>query len=153
VESDLNNAKIPTSIVENIMAFIWGKVLYNGALNPLGAILDVNYGKLGDNDETRHIMQEIIREMFLVIQQKKISVPYKDADDYYRFLMEKQLPPTYNHRSSMLQDLKAGRQTEIDAINGAIVAYAKELGIAVPYNDMITQLIRFKQKKLTILYE
>lgn len=147
VETDLNNSKIPTTIVENISAFIWGKVLYNGALNPLGAILDVNYGKLGDNDETQHIMREIIREMFLVIDKKGITVPYKNANDYYQFLMEKQLPPTYNHKSSMLQDLKAGRLTEIDAINGAIVNYAKDMGIAVPYNDMITQLIKFKQKK------
>lgn len=147
VETDLNKAQIPTAIVNNIMAFIWGKVLYNGALNPLGAILDVNYGKLGDNEETRLIMKEIIREMFLVIHKKEIAVPYKDADEYYRFLLDRQLPPTYNHRSSMLQDLKAGRITEIDAINGAIVNYAKDLGIVVPYNDMITQLIKFKQKK------
>ena len=45
------------------------------------------------------------------------------------YLMEKQLPPTKGHRASMLQDILAGRKTEIDALNGAISRYAKELGI------------------------
>jgi len=62
LSDDCNNAGIPTEIVSNIMAFIWGKVLYNSALNPLGAILGVAYGKLGENEETKLIMEKIIRE-------------------------------------------------------------------------------------------
>lgn len=148
LESDLNNAKIPTTIETNIMAFIWGKVLYNSALNPLGAILDVEYGLLGDNEETRNIMQEILREIFLIIKKKGIKVPYKDSEEYFKFFLEKQLPPTYNHHSSMFQDLKAGRMTEIDALNGAICQYGRELGVPTPYNDFITKLIKFKQAQM-----
>jgi 2-dehydropantoate 2-reductase len=46
----------------------------------------------------------------------------------------------------MLQDIQAGRMTEIDALNGAISRYAGELGISTPYNDLITNLIKFKEK-------
>ena len=69
-----------------------------------------------------------------------------DAEDYYRYLLETQLPPTAGHRASMLQDILAGRKTEIEALNGAISRYAGELGISTPYNDLLTNLIKFKEK-------
>ncbi len=75
-----------------------------------------------------------------------MKIPYRDWEDYYRFLMERQLPPTVGHRASMLQDILKGRKTEIDALNGAICQYARELGIQTPYNDLLTALIKFKEK-------
>jgi 2-dehydropantoate 2-reductase len=145
ITMDLNHAKIPTAIEPNIMAFIWGKVLYNGALNPLGAILEVPYGKLGEHPATKDLMHGILTEIFQVMAAKNIQVPYASADVYFTYLMEKQLPPTAEHRSSMLQDIKAGRKTEIMALNGAICGYGKELGIPTPLNEMITKLIQFKE--------
>jgi len=78
---------------------------------------------------------------------KGVKVPYLDADEYYHYLLEKQLPPTVGHRASMLQDILSGRQTEIDALNGAISSYARDYGICTPYNDLLTALIKFKEKK------
>ena len=148
LQKDLGLSGIPCKIVgkDEIWAAIWGKVLYNSSLNPLGAILEVPYGKLGENEETRKIIRIILEEIFLVCRAKKVPLPYQDADDYYRYLMEKQLPPTKGHRASMLQDILAGRKTEIDALNGAISKYAKELGIETPYNDLLCALIKFKEK-------
>ncbi len=148
LQEDLNLSGIPARIVgkDEIWAALWGKVLYNCSLNPLGAILEVPYGKLGDNEETRNIIKMIIREIFLVCQALGVTLPYRGADDYYRYLLETQLPPTAGHRASMLQDIQAGRKTEIDALNGAISRYAGELGISTPYNDLLTNLIKFKEK-------
>ncbi len=147
VNEDLNRAGIPTGLVssEDIRSALWVKVLYNSALNPLSAILEVTYGELGQRQETREIMRKVIKEIFQVMVKKEVRVPFKDSDDYYNFFMEKQLPPTVNHHSSMLQDINRGRQTEIDALNGAISQYAIELGTETPYNDFLTALIRFKQ--------
>lgn len=147
VVDDLNSSKIPTEIVPNIMAFIWGKVLYNSALNPLGAILDVPYGKLGETEPSKAIMKRIIEEIFQILDKKGIKVPYASAEAYYNFLLEKQLPPTAEHRSSMFQDIKAKRKTEIMALNGAIWQYGQELGISTPFNEMITKLIQFKENQ------
>ncbi|MCX5899267.1 MAG: 2-dehydropantoate 2-reductase, partial [Proteobacteria bacterium] len=52
---------------------------------------------------------------------------------------------TYDHHPSMLQDMRRGKKTEIDALNGAVVAMGAELGIDVPYNWTITQLIKAKE--------
>jgi len=148
LQEDLQLSGIPTRVVssEEIRAAIWGKVLYNGSLNPLGALLEVPYGRLGDNEESREIIKNILKEIFQVMRAKQVKVPYTDWEDYYRFLMEKQLPPTVGHRASMLQDILRGRKTEIDALNGAICQYARELGIQTPYNDLLTALIKFKEK-------
>ena len=82
-----------------------------------------------------------------MMQAKGVAVPYQDADEYYHYLMERQLPPTAGHRASMLQDILPGRKTEIDALNGAISKYARDYGISTPYNDLLTALIKFKEKK------
>lgn len=148
VESDLNRSGIPTKIVspEEIRSALWAKVLYNCALNPLSGILGVAYGRLGEVEETRVVMREVLREIFQVMSARGVSVPFKDADDYYRFFMEKQLPATVDHHSSMLQDISRGRHTEIDALNGAISRYGSDLGIPTPYNDFLTSLIKFKER-------
>jgi 2-dehydropantoate 2-reductase len=149
LREDLSLSGIPCRIVskDDIWAAIWGKVLYNCSLNPLGALLEVTYGKLGENAETRGIIKVIIEEIFHVMRAKGVKVPYQDADEYYHYLMERQLPPTVDHRASMLQDILLGRQTEIDALNGAISLYARDYGISAPYNDLLTALIKFKEKK------
>jgi 2-dehydropantoate 2-reductase len=148
LQRDLTSSGIPARLVskDDIWAAIWGKVIYNCALNPLGAILEVPYGKLGENEQTREIIKGVIREIFDVMRAKGVRSHCKDADEYYRFLMERQLPLTVGHRASMLQDITIGRRTEIDALNGAISRYAQELGIDTPYNDLLTSLIKFKEK-------
>ncbi len=148
LQDDLIRSGIPARIAgkDEIWAALWGKVLYNCSLNPLGAMLEVPYGRLGENDEARDIIRIIIREIFLVCRALRVTLPYESADDYYRYLLETLLPPTAGHRASMLQDIQAGRKTEIDALNGAISRYARELGITTPYNDLLTNLIKFKEK-------
>jgi 2-dehydropantoate 2-reductase len=144
---DLNDAGIPTALSDEIASSLWGKVLYNCSLNPLGAILNVPYGRLSDTPEVLDVMHRIIEEIFAVAQAKGIRMEYADPDEYYRFLIEKQLPPTATHRSSMLQDMELGRRTEIDALNGAISRYGKELGIPTPVNDVITAVIKGLESK------
>ena len=145
---DLQLSGIPARVVtrEEIWSALWGKVLYNCSLNPLGAILEVPYGRLGENEETRRIIRGIIEEIFQVCRALNVSLPHRDAEEYYRFLLEKQLPPTRDHRASMLQDILLGRETEIEALNGAISRLAREKGISTPYNDLLTLLIKFKEK-------
>jgi 2-dehydropantoate 2-reductase len=121
------------------------KVLYNSALNPLSAILEVPYGRLGERPETGLVMRNVMKEIFEVIHQKGVKLPFVGYEDYYKYFMERLLPPTVDHRSSMLQDIIMGRKTEIDALNGAISRCGIELGIETPYNDMLTYLIKFKE--------
>lgn len=140
----LQQACIPVSITDNIKGALWSKVLYNCALNPLGAIMGVPYGKL-DNHYAWSIIEKIIDEAFMIIVAEKVQLPWKNAKEYIKYLKEYQLPHTKEHHSSMLQDFRASKKTEIEFLNGAIVQRAKKYLIQVPYNEFITSQIHFME--------
>jgi 2-dehydropantoate 2-reductase len=146
LEEDLNASGIPTSVVsrDEMHSAIWDKVITNSALNPLGAILEVTYGRLRDDPEARAVMRQVIAEAFAVMEAKGVRLPFKTTDDCYQVLMKRLLPAT-DHRSSMLQDIAMGRKTEIDTLSGAISRYGKEVGVPTPYNDLLTSLIKVKE--------
>jgi 2-dehydropantoate 2-reductase len=143
VAADLNTANIPTRLVPDILTHLWGKVLYNCALNPLGAILGVPYGSLGDHPETRELMRRIIDEIYQVAAAKGVNLSLPTAAAYFQHFLERLVPPTAAHWPSMWQDVQAGRRTEIEALNGAICRYGQEAGVATPYNEAISRLMRF----------
>lgn len=145
VAADLNRAGIPAEIVDQIVPHLWDKVLYNCALNPLGAILGAPYGALGENPETRELMRLIIAEIYLVARAQGVRLHHADAAAYFRHFLENLVPPTAAHWPSMWQDLQAGRRTEIEALNGAICRYGREAGVATPYNEAVSRLVRFKE--------
>ena len=139
-----DSSGIPTTVTDAIETCIWGKVLYNAALNPLSCLLEVNYGKLLANKQAKTIMEDIVKELFTVVQQKNIGVAWKDAEEYTTHLFNQLIPPTRDHFSSMLQDIRKGKQTEIDALNGKVVTLAEELGFDLPINRTLTALVKAK---------
>jgi 2-dehydropantoate 2-reductase len=147
LEKDLNAACIPTSLVsrDEIHSATWEKVIINSALNSIGAILEVTYGKLRDNPETREAIRHVIIEAFAVMEAIAVKPPLRTTDDFYDLLMKRLISAT-DHHPSMLQDIMKGRVTEIDTLNGAISKYGKEAGVPTPYNDLLTALVKFKEK-------
>lgn len=141
----INKAGIPTSYAENVSAILWDKILYNAALNPLGAVLECTYGQLAENADTRRLMDLIIDEVFRVAQAHGISLNWKTPGEYQKHFYDRLVPPTAKHFPSMYYDVKAGKRLEIDALNGAIVKLAQEKGISVPANEIITALIKAKE--------
>jgi len=145
IAAAFTSAGIPTAYAENVDAILWDKILYNAALNPLGAILERTYGQLAENSETRRIIDAIIDEIFLVAEARGITLNWKSAAAYRDHFYNRLVPPTAKHFPSMYYDVKAGKRLEIDALNGAVVKLAKEKGIAVPVNETITNIIKAKE--------
>ncbi|ABO49857.1 ketopantoate reductase [Desulforamulus reducens MI-1] len=141
-----NSAGVPTRTSTEIMKYIWDKIIYNSALNPLGALLDVSYGELTSVDHARVLINGIVKEIFAVINAMGQEPLTPSFDDYIQFFYEKLLPPTGSHHSSMLQDIRNGRKTEIDSLNGAIVRLGREYGVSTPYNEMVTLLSKAQEK-------
>lgn len=140
------NAGIPTRVSGDVYAILWDKIIYNSALNPLGAILECSYGELAQNEETRSIMNKIIEEIFNVAKLRGIKLNWQTPEDYIRYFYEKLVPPTRDHFPSMYYDIKQGKKTEIDSLNGAIVKLAREANISVSVNEIILNLIKAKEK-------
>lgn len=138
----IRDGGLPCETSEAIEQDLWAKVLYNCLLNPLGALLGVPYGELGRRRETRAIMEAVAREIFAVLEKSGHRTHWPHATAYLETFYGQLLPPTATHESSMLQDIRAGRATEIDALCGAVSALAAESGTSAPVNDALLQLVR-----------
>jgi len=139
-------AGIPSEATEALPAALWAKVFYNAALNPLGALLGLHYGALPERPEVRAVMDRVIDEAFAVALAEGVALPWPDADAYRQVFYGRLVPPTYDHRSSMLQDLERGRPTEIDAINGAVWHRGAARSIPTPYNETLTRLVHSREQ-------
>jgi 2-dehydropantoate 2-reductase len=106
--------------------------------------MGVPYGKLAQPAAWR-IIDQIVREGFSVIHAEGVHLPCATADEYLAYLRDVQLPATALHHSSMLQDIIRGRPTEIDFLNGAIVAKGTAHGIPTPVNACIVDLVKFRE--------
>jgi len=138
----INDSGIPSETTEELDKFLWAKMLYNCALNPLGAIIDVNYGKLIENEYSIKIMNKIIEEIFEVIKASGYKTNWNSADEYKDIFYSKLVPDTYNHQSSTLQDIKRKQKTEIDNLNGKIIKLGEEHNINVSVNKTIYHIIK-----------
>ena len=138
-------AGIPAAYCDDIKAALWGKVLYNAALNPLSALLGVTYGALAEDVNTRAIMDAVFDEVYAVAAAEGVALPWRSAAEYHAEFYGRLIPSTVDHRSSMLQDLERGRRTEIDAINGEVWRRGRVHGIATPTNEVLTRLVLARQ--------
>lgn len=122
--------------------YLWAKMLYNCALNPLGAILNVHYGALTENEYTTEIMNKIIDEIFNVIKTCGYSTLWDTPDEYRDLFYSKLVPDTYNHFSSTHQDIQKKIKTEIDSLNGKVIQLGEANNIDVSTNKIIYNLIK-----------
>jgi 2-dehydropantoate 2-reductase len=138
----LSKAGLPTELTNEVGKALWAKMLYNTTLNPLGAILNLHYGALTEDEYSRAIMDELIDETFAVIKAAGFETFWQTPDQYRELFYGKLVPDTYNHRSSTLQDIERRQKTEIDTLNGKILELAQKHGVNAPAHRMIYRLIK-----------
>ncbi len=144
---EFNKAGIKTRTDKEITKVIWSKVLYNASLNGLASIMEIPYGDLLKYEETRKDMIAIISETYAVANKAAIDLNPATPEKYIKLLFEKLIPATAYHLPSMLQDLRRGKRTEIDALNGAISKLGKKVQVKTPVNDELVKLIKEKEKQ------
>ena len=134
---------IPTSYDEDIAKTLLTKLMYNLCLNPLGAILGGSYGELASNKFATSLMSKMAQEAVDCIRAGLKIETWNSGDDYvYGELLPKLIPLTAAHHSSMIQDIRSGRKTEIRYLNGAIVDLANKKNLRAPVNETIVDLIK-----------
>jgi 2-dehydropantoate 2-reductase len=134
-------AGIETEISSAIQRLIWEKLLINIGINALAAVTGVKNGQLLDHPEALMLMDALVSEAVEIAKQKGIRIEGNPIDK-----VKAVAEATKANRCSMGQDLDNKRRTEIDVINGALVREAERLGLSVPYNRMITNLIKVIEK-------
>jgi 2-dehydropantoate 2-reductase len=137
---------LPMVYEDAIEAAILNKFLFNTCLNALGALNRMSYGELVRNAHTRQLIANLADETIRVVQAERQLLLAQDGTDYFeKSLLPLVIPRGAAHRSSMLQDVEAGRQTEIDYLNGAVVRMAAAHRIVTPFNEAIAGLIRARE--------
>ena len=138
----INESDISCEVTPELDRYLWAKMLYNCALNPLGAILDMTYGELTENPYTLEIMDNIIDEIFDVINASPYETLLQNSEEYKDLFYSKLVPDTYNHYSSTHQDIQRKIPTEIDSLNGKVIQLGEANNINVDTNKVIYNLIK-----------
>ena len=133
-----NQAGIDTRIVEEVEPLLWSKLIVNVGINALSALLRVPNGILAQIPACEDLMAQAVDEAVAVARALHINLAYDQQKDR----VHQVCALTSENRASMLQDILRGASTEIDVINGAIVAKGREVGVPTPVNLLLTQLIK-----------
>ena len=140
----LTRGGLPATPEPDIHGAIWSKAIFNATMNPLCALTRRTPGFLGAHDESRALIRELVEEGVAVANASGIAVPAQPIHD----LTQVSVTDHANHEASMLQDVKAGRRTEVDAINGAIVEAGRAAGVAAPIMETLWRLVKLEEAKL-----
>ncbi len=121
----------------DIEAVLWEKLLVNVGINPLTALLRVPNGALPDLPEAWKLAVAAANEALAVARAAGFNLDFDPEERLRQVCLA-----TAANRSSMLQDVLAGRPTEIEALNGQVAARGRDLGVDTPVNDLLTRLLR-----------
>lgn len=127
-----------TSFLSNDMENrIFVKLLINAVINPLTAIFDVTNGELPLHPSRESLMRALYTETELILKEAGMTMTHDGWQQIIEVCRQ-----TSGNVSSMLSDVRAGRATEIDAINGGIARLAEQYDRPAPMNRAVTALIQ-----------
>jgi 2-dehydropantoate 2-reductase len=132
---------MPTHALEDARGAQWRKLIFNAASNAIAALTGRTHGQVAE-PPTRELAWAVMAEGRAVADAQGITL---DMSPEELFDHAARRDVAYGHKPSMLQDVEAGRETEIDFLNGAIVAYGERYGVEAPLNRTLTQLIKGKE--------
>jgi 2-dehydropantoate 2-reductase len=135
---------LPTSLESAIQAAIWSKAIFNAAMNTLCALTRRTPGFLGAHAESEALIRAVVLEGVAAANASGVAIKAQPILD----LTVVSVTDHADHEASMLQDVKAGRRTEVDAINGAIVRAAQSAGVATPVTETLWRLVKLEEAKL-----
>ncbi len=130
-------AGIPCQLTDDVRRSKWEKMCWNCVFNPLTVLIDDKVAKALDQPEMLRVIHQIVGEVAAVSAAVKVPLAPDMAEKVVRWTQE-----IRDIHTSMYDDWKAGRPTEIDYLNGYVAKLGRELGIPTPLNDALTAMIK-----------
>ncbi|MCA1666405.1 MAG: 2-dehydropantoate 2-reductase [Thermomicrobia bacterium] len=143
IAATFSQAGIPTRTTRHVSEHVWQKLLVNVGINAPTALANLANGELFADPEMATLVRRLVSEAASVMRAEGIPAPPRDPVEFVRAVAE----ATKADRSSMLEDLLAGRRTEVDAINGAVVRLGERHGVDVTANRVVTTLVHQRAKQ------
>lgn len=133
----LTDSGMETLALEDARGAQWTKLIFNAASNALCSLTRLPHGRAALDDDVRWVMDGVIEEGKAVAAALGIEMEKDPAR-----LLEESIEVALDHKPSMLQDVLAERPTEIDQLNGGIVRFGEEVGVATPLNRAAYGLVK-----------
>jgi len=130
-------AGIPCQLTDDVRKSKWEKMCWNCVFNPLTIIVDDKVAKTLEHPEMLRVIHQIVEEVAAVAASVKVPLPPDMAEKVVRWTRE-----IRDIHTSMYDDWKAGRPTEIEYLNGYVAKVGREHGIPTPLNEALTAMIK-----------
>jgi len=140
----LTRSGLRAAAVYDIRPHLWGKLVANASVNALSALLDCEAGEIPRDANAARLAEALAEETAGVAAALKINLPFVNPWQY----VTEVVALGADAKSSMAYDLESGHPSEIDHINGAVVAFGRRTGTPTPYNDAMVRLIKAREALL-----
>lgn len=137
VQALLNRAGIAHETPADMIRTLWWKFMINVGVNQASAAMRASYGTFQSSPEAQALMEALMQEAIALAEAERVDLTEQDVKDWYGFMNT--LSPT--GKTSMLQDIAAGRKTEVEIFAGKVVELGAKHGIPTPVNQTVLRII------------
>jgi len=138
VQALFDKAGIVYETPADMLHVLWWKYMINVGINQASAVLRAPYGVFQTSKDGRELMAAAMREVIALAEKLHIALSEQDMADFDPFLMR--LSP--QGKTSMLQDVEAGRKTEVEMLAGKVIDMGRRVGVPTPVNQMLYDQIK-----------
>jgi len=138
VQAAFDRAGIVYETPEDMIRIMWWKFMINVGMNQASAVMRAPYGVFQISPEARDLMEALMKEVIALASVMDVYLTNRDIEEWHEFLNG--LSP--QGKTSMLQDIEAGRKTEIEIFGGKVVELGKIHGVPTPVNQTVSQIIK-----------
>ena len=143
VQEALDRAGIVNEVPEDMIRMLWWKFMVNVGMNQASAVMRAPYGDFQTSPDLRSVMEALMTEVIALAEVQGVDLSRRDVEEWYGFL--KGLSP--RGKTSMLQDIEAGRKTEVEMFAGTVVKMGKTRNVPTPVNQTMQHIIRVLEQK------
>jgi len=138
IREALDRAGIPNEVPPNILRAMWWKFMVNVGTNQASAVLRAPYGVFQSSPDARDLMRSLMEEVVALAPKAGIDLGTGDIDEWEQILST--LSP--KGKTSMLQDVEAGRKTEVELFAGRVVELGRKFNVPTPVNATVQRIIK-----------
>ncbi len=137
VQAAFDRAGLKYETPPDMIRMLWWKLMINVGINQASAVMRAPYGVFQSSPEARALVDTLMREVIVIAERIGVNLVEGDVDNWSAVL--KTLSP--KGKTSMLQDIEAGRKTEVEVFAGKVVELGRKLGIPTPVNQTLLTII------------
>lgn len=145
IQDLFESAGIDYQTPADMIRILWWKFMINVGINQPSAVLSAPYGVFQTSPHAQRIMESAMREALLVAQASRVNLSEEDIQEWYPVLNT--LDP--EGKTSMLQDIEAGRKTEVDIFAGKVIELGNTFNLATPVNEFLFHAIKALEQNRT----